>query len=163
MSAPRSALRHSWVGLRARRVAVRGLVPAYWYFLGGVIAVFLGMGIVLIYQNILSENRPRPHEVQAMRDRITELNAEVDSLKNQMGTAPNVVLMEQATQQALAQQLEKSQAEVVRLREELSYCEKAAKRDDGVRRAPIVIPGAGTIPANRGTNQTLKRPTEKTP
>jgi uncharacterized membrane protein YcjF (UPF0283 family) len=155
MSASRSTLKRNRLrhrlGFSESRLAVRCHVPWYRYALVLLGAVLLGAGLVLVYQ-VVGKTVPQAQAVQELRDQATALQAEVDRLSALVGTAPNALLMAESAQQKLSQQLASAQAELGKAREDLGLCEKTVKRDNGVRRAPIVIPGAGTIPASNSTN-----------
>lgn len=141
------------LGLSHHALAIRRHQP--WYLRMGywLLAVLVGAVLVLLYQFAEHYFSPRGEEILRLRDEIKVLNGKIDELTQQAGTAPNVALMAQAAQQTCAQQLEKSQRELSKVREELAYCEKNARHESGVvRRAPIQIPGAGTIPAGSPTN-----------
>ncbi len=146
----RNRLRHR-LGFTESRLAIRCHVPWYRYALALLGAVLLGAGLVLAYQ-VVGKTVPQAQAIQQLRDQNTTMQAEIDRLSAMVGTAPNALLMAESAQQKLSQQLANAQAELGKAKEELGLCEKTVKRDNGVRRAPIVIPGAGTIPATNGTN-----------
>lgn len=135
-----------------QRLSIRQHVP--WYRRAAVLLVasLFGAGVVMIYLVVNQYLNPAENEVVQLRKKVLDLTEEVNRLNGQVGTGPNVAAMAKAAQQALAQQLEKCQTESAKLREELGFCEKNAKRETGVRKAPIHIPGAGTIPAGSVTN-----------
>lgn len=138
-------------GIRAERVAVYGHVPWYWYVCAVVFAVVFGALLVLGIQ-VLSGQKDEHQELMLLREKSASMSAEIDRLTSQMGTAPNALLMAETAQKALSEQLQKSQAELIKLKEELAYCQQIGRRDAGLRKAPIHVPGAGTIPANSVPN-----------
>lgn len=138
-------------GIRADRVAVYGHVPWYWYASGALFAVVFGALLVLGLQ-VLSGQKDEHQELLVLRQKVASMSAEIDRLNGQMGTAPNALLMAETAQKALSEQLQKSQAELIKLKEELAYCQQLGRRDAGIRKAPIYVPGAGTIPATPPTN-----------
>jgi DNA repair exonuclease SbcCD ATPase subunit len=125
-----------------------------WYRRSGrlVLATLLGAGLLLSYQMIDRYLQPQERELVQLREKVKELSAEVERLNASAGTGPNAILMAQAAQQTLLQQLEKAQADLAKFKEDLGFCEKNAKAESGVRKAPIFVPGAGTIPANSSPN-----------
>jgi uncharacterized protein YlxW (UPF0749 family) len=148
----RNRLRHQ-LGLETHhRMAIRRHEP--WYWRAGIMlaTLLVGAALAFTYQFVERYLYPKETELAQLRDKVVDLNAEIERLASQVGTAPNVALMAQAAQQTCTQQLEKIQLEAAKLREDLGFCEKAAKRETGVRRAPILIPGAGTIPAGSAPN-----------
>lgn len=138
-------------GIRADRVAVYGHVPWYWYACGAVFAVIFGALLLLGFQ-VLSGQKNEHEELLMLRQKVLSMNTEIERLNSQMGTAPNALLMAETTQKALSDQLQKAQTELIKLKEELAYCQQIGRRDAGIRKAPIHVPGAGTIPANPATN-----------
>lgn len=154
MASPRSSLGRKGLkgnlGIRASRVSIRQHVPWYWY--GGALlgAFLIGVLLTLSYQMLRTE-KPREVELQELRQQLANGEAEISHLRTQLGTAPNELLIAQTAQQTLAEKLQKAEAEVASLKEDLAYCERVGKREAGIRRAPIQVPGAGTIPANTGT------------
>ena len=125
-----------------------------WYRQAGelVLAALVGAGVLMLYQALDRYLHPKEIELIQLQEKVAEQDAEIVRLKGLEGTGQNAVLIAEAAQQALAQQLEKSQSDAAKLKEELGFCEKSAKRDLGVRKAPIQIPGAGTIPAGSSPN-----------
>jgi cell division protein FtsB len=133
-------------------MAIRRHEPWYRRAVILLVTLVVGAGLALAYLSVDRYLHPKEQELVQLRDKEVELNAEIDRLTSLVGTAPNVALMAQAAQQTCTQQLEKMQLEAAKLREDLGFCEKTAKRETGVRRAPIQIPGAGTIPAGSAPN-----------
>ena len=125
-----------------------------WYRQVGelVLTAIVGAVLLLSYQAVDRYFHPKEIELIQLREKVGELSAEISRLNSLEGTGQNAVLMAQTAQQALAQQLEKSQLDAAKLKEDLGFCEKSVKRDLGVRKAPIQIPGAGTIPAGSSPN-----------
>ena len=157
MSSSRSALKRDRLrhrlGLETHhRLTIRR--HETWYRRAAILllAIAVGAGLLFAYQAFDRYQHPKDIQLVQLRDKVTELTAEIDRLNSAAGTGPNAVLMAQTAQQTLAQQLEKAQADAAKLREELSFCQKNATRESGVRKAPIQIPGAGTIPAGSSPN-----------
>lgn len=133
MPASRSSLRKSALknqfGIRAERLAIRSELPWYWPA-GALLAAFLlGAALMFLYQYMQA---PLDDQIMVLRSELKASTEELARLKSEMGTAPNALLMAESAQQTLAGQLEKTQAEAARLREELAYCERINKRDGSV-------------------------------
>lgn len=142
-------LKHN-IGIRASNFAIRQHIPKYLYVVAGVVAVLLGIGGTLAYQAI-SGKKTCEVQLEAMAADMATSRAEIDRLKTELSTAPNELLMAQATQQTLSAKLAASEESLLKLKEDLAICDRGSKRAPGVRTAPIEIPGGGTIPANSRT------------
>lgn len=145
----RQRLKHN-IGIRADRLAIRQHIPVYVYLLAISGSILLGIVSTLGYQ-AMNGKRSCESQIESLGAELAASRIEIDRLKSDLSTAPNELLMAQATQQSLSAKLAAAEEELLKVKEEMAICDRGSKRAPGVRTAPIEIPGGGTIPANTRT------------
>lgn len=115
-------------GIGAPKLAIRTHVAWYWQVL--VLAAILSISLSLamwIYdsrrQAYGATNETQGREIQALQNKVAELDAELAKVRTVAGTGENSLQIERATQRQLSQQVRSLEAENAALKEDLAFFE----------------------------------------
>lgn len=115
-------------GIAAPRVAVRRHFGWHWYVVGlGFLAVVVAVIVWSLAQQ--GEAAQLNLEIEALRRRMTDMDAEMATLRANAGTAQSSVQMERAAQERLLGRIKSLELENAALKEDLSIFERLVPAD----------------------------------
>lgn len=129
-------------GIGAPKLAIRTHVAWYWQVLALVAILSVSLSFAMwVYdsrrQAYGATNEDQVREIQALRNHVMELDAELTKMRTLAGNGENSLQIERATQRQLAQQVRSLEAENAALKEDLAFFEGltqvSGEVQDGVR------------------------------
>lgn len=129
-------------GIGAPKLAIRTHVAWYWQVLALVAILSVSLSFAMwVYdsrrQAYGATNEDQVREIQALRNHVMELDAELTKMRTLAGNGENSLQIERATQRQLSQQVRSLEAENAALKEDLAFFEGltqvSGEVQDGVR------------------------------
>ena len=129
-------------GIGAPKLAIRRHVAWYWQALALVAVLSISLSLAMwiydsrrqVYGATLED---QVREIQSLRDRVAELDAELTKTRMAAGTSENSLQIERATQRQLSQQVRLLEEENAALKEDLAFFEGLTQSSgdvqDGIR------------------------------